>query len=640
MGRFVGSTPLDWITQFGGACRTNPQTALHAVFAHGCYETRAVSASLILSGEKLVSEPQATTTVLAPRNIDSKENHGEVLLPWSSSDPSYWQVLGDEARNKVMMDFIEVDSEKAKQGQYEYKVRLPDRAHGDPKALAAGGKKIKLNVNLRGYEFGVASANLVPVLYIGLDPDYERARCAYTVIHELAHALGFAPIKGESFYSVSGRHCANGIKSDAEAYVRENQGTVGATVAETLSRGVTGRNVPLELAASGKFGTCVMWGHTHRQKTTEDLFSAALQFLQRLRPADPRDAYRFDNRRRNVSAAALELSEEVLRAGSALDDALARLIDEGRAGIALCAPANVRTSVLTRGSGGLPLAGCCVETLREASRRPPFESMAVLVAAQLETGRVRAGRAFPDPTQGSLAPPPADPGEGFTGSVFRLDVASRLGIPPVPGPIAVWLIARDRAAGPVHIVVENPPPPGIEDEEVAKFLTAWRKRNIVKPHGADPATVWPEETVFGSYPVYRKSAESPAMPNKGIELSAKRAVVLEKGAAWVLAGSFRLTIPRRHVVLEPLSGDPTTAVVPITLVITSNEIAGPIVRHLRVPSYSPVNPGDPTPIVEGQFKLNLFSFSGMWRTPRSYVVYAVCGDTISNPAVTALGLCT
>jgi len=319
---------------------------------------------------------------------------------------------------------------------------------------------------------------------------------------------------------------------------------------------------------------------------------------------------------------------------AALDDALARLIDEGREGITLYAPASVRTAMLTR--GGLLLAGCRVETLRDAARRPTFERMAVLIATQLETGRVRACRAFPDPTEGSLAAQPADPGEGFTGGVFRLDVAARLGIPPFPGPIAVWLIARDRADGPVRIVVEDPPQPGIEDEEVAKFLTAWRKRNTVRPRGADPSTVWPEETVFGSYPVYRKSAESPAMPDKGIGLSAKRTVVLEKRAAWTLAGSFRLTIPRRQVVLAPVSGNPTTAVVPITLVVTSNKWAGPIVRHVRVPSFSPVKGSDAIPIAEGQFKLNLFSFSGIWHTPGTYFVYAVCGDIMSSPAVTEL----
>jgi hypothetical protein len=284
LGEFVAPTPLDWIAEFASSCRKQPQTALHAVFAHDCYENRAVSASMILAGDKLVSEPQATTIVLAARNIDAKENHGEVLLPWSSSEPSYWQVVGEQTRHKVTADCIEIDSDKAKAGNYEYRVKLPAHAQGDPGVPGTDGRKIKLNVNLRGYEFGVVSANLAPLLYIGLDPDYDSASCAYTVIHELAHTLGFAPAAGEFFYSVSGRHCASGIKSDAEAYVAENQGTVGAAIGETLSKGVPGKNVPLELAAAGKFGSCVMWGHTHRQKTTEAMFAAALKFCSSCAP--------------------------------------------------------------------------------------------------------------------------------------------------------------------------------------------------------------------------------------------------------------------------------------------------------------------------------------------------------------------
>jgi hypothetical protein len=329
----------------------------------------------------------------------------------------------------------------------------------------------------------------------------------------------------------------------------------------------------------------------------------------------------------------LELPLEVLRSGSALDDALAGFIDERRTGIALRSPASVRTSVLSGRNGGLPLAGCCVETLREAARRPPFERMAVVVAAQLETGRVRAGRAFADPTEGWNWMTPPDPGEGYTGNVFRLDVASRLNVPAIPGPIAVWLIARDHVAGPVRILVENPQPLGIEDREVAKFLAARRKRSPVKPRGADPAAVWPEETFFGNYPIYRKTADSPPMPDNGISLSTKGTVVLEKRAAFTLAGSFRMAVPGRHVVRHLVSGNPTTAVVPITLIMTSNEVAGPVVRHVRVPSYSPVDLDNAAPIVEGYFKLNLFSLMNFWRSARTCFVYAVCGDTMSGIAI-------
>jgi len=310
----------------------------------------------------------------------------------------------------------------------------------------------------------------------------------------------------------------------------------------------------------------------------------------------------------------------VLRSDSALDDALTRLIDEERAGITLCAPATVPA-----GGRALRIAGCRVETLREAGRRPSFESMAVIAAAQLETGRVRAARAFARSMDVRLARAVPDPGVGYTGSVFRIDVAARLGIPLVPGPIAVWMIARERVAGPERILIESPSAQGIDDPEVAKFIAAWQRRTGAKPRGSDPRMVWPAETVFGKYPTYRKGPESPPMPQSGMVIRASQEI---------LSGSFRLKIPRRHVVTQPLSGDPTTALVPVTLVIMDNEIPGPTLRHLRVPGFSEIRSTDAAPIVEGRFNLNLLSFTLRWQPSHTYFIYAVSGDTLSNHVTT------
>lgn len=334
-----------------------------------------------------------------------------------------------------------------------------------------------------------------------------------------------------------------------------------------------------------------------------------------------------------MNATVPALGEEALGSGPALEDALARCIDERAVGTALRTPERV----LTTGDGTLPLAGCRVITLREAAQRPPFEEMAVLVACHIETGRVVAARAFAQSTEASDPPPvPPDPGEGYTGNAFHIDAAARLGLRFEPGRYALWLIVRGQASGPVRVQVVKPAAPPINDPEVVKFIAAWRERNVAKPRGADPATVWPAEAVFGSYPNYGTSAESPPMPERGISLSTKRVVVLEKNARWVLAASFRLAIPRRHVVLEPVSGDATTAVVPITIVVTSSEFAGPLVWHLRVPSKSKIGTSDDAPVVEGRFTLNLLSMPRMRRAAGTYFAYAVCGDAISETAVTAL----
>jgi hypothetical protein len=337
-----------------------------------------------------------------------------------------------------------------------------------------------------------------------------------------------------------------------------------------------------------------------------------------------------------MSSTGPTLGDEALGDGPALEDALARSLVDRALGTTLRMPANV----LSTGDGSLPLAGCRVVTLRDAARQPPFEDVALLVASHVDTGRIYVARAFAQSTEASDPPPtPPDPGEGYTGSTFRIDVARRLGLQPEPGTFTVWLIVRSEASGPERVQVVKPAPTptsGYSDPEVAKFIAEWRKRNVPKPRGADPASVWPPEAVFGNYPSYRAGAESPPLPQRGISLWTKRVLLLESNARWVLAGSFRLAVPRRHVVLEPVSGYPATAVLPITIVLTASTAAGPFVQHLRVPSKTPINARDDAPVVEGHFTLNLMSLPGMLRAPDTYFVYAVCGETMSHPAVTAL----
>jgi hypothetical protein len=292
MGDDTYATPAHWVkhrpgasanaARYAGVYASTPQTRLHVIFGHLCYAPKSALASLTLTADKLVSEPQSTKTVLRTDNIDANES---LVLPWDSRNTSYWQVEGEETRGEITPEFVEIDRDKAKTGVYEYKVKLPEGAVNDPAGLARAGKRVSVHVRLRGYEYGVGGQGLFPVLYVGMPPGDEAAsRGAYTLIHEIAHALGFAPPKGECYYRLNGAHCAYGLKSDAESYVRENSGTVGATLHATITQGVPGTNVPLQLVSAGKFGKCVMFGHTHRQKTTESHFAAALKFCEHCAP--------------------------------------------------------------------------------------------------------------------------------------------------------------------------------------------------------------------------------------------------------------------------------------------------------------------------------------------------------------------
>ena len=293
------ATPDQWLAQPGSkanvgkhptAYLANPQTTLHLVLSHGCYAEQDVVVSLSIAGGKVESAVQQTTTVL----LAPGDSNGALLQPWSADACSYWQVVGEETRGEVTADFIEVDRTNAKVGIFGFKCKLPEGAPGDPRKLAADGKTIKVHARLRGYRFGATAGSTHPLSYVAMPADYASAYAAYTLIHELGHALGFAPPDTEFYYNVSGGHCANGLKSDAEAYVKFNRGTIGTTLGKTLANGVPGRNVPLELAALGKFGKCVMWGHSQRQMSTENMFKAALTFcdscapLVRLRPIGTR----------------------------------------------------------------------------------------------------------------------------------------------------------------------------------------------------------------------------------------------------------------------------------------------------------------------------------------------------------------
>jgi hypothetical protein len=197
VGKFLAASPLDWIVgpddRYADVYQTNPQTALHIVFAHGAYEPREVRVSLILDGDNLVSQPQSSATALTASNIDFNENEqhrGTLILPWNSSSESYWQVLDEETSGDVTMAFVEVDREKIKEQQYEFKLKLPDGARNHPKKLALGGKKIRMKVNLRGYQYADPAACLPPLLYVALDPDYSSDESAQRLIDQIRPALG------------------------------------------------------------------------------------------------------------------------------------------------------------------------------------------------------------------------------------------------------------------------------------------------------------------------------------------------------------------------------------------------------------------------------------------------------------------
>lgn len=327
------------------------------------------------------------------------------------------------------------------------------------------------------------------------------------------------------------------------------------------------------------------------------------------------------------------LDESVLDDGPALEDTLAERIRQKQFGLAIAAPPSIQLPLRRP----VQVAGCHVETLCDAARRPAFDDMAILVGSNPVTGRVRATRAFPETTEADdPSPRPSDPGEGVTGTAFRVNAASLLAFPDAAAVYHVWMIARDRVSNRVRTELIPRPAYGYDDPEVARFVARWRAENPTTLQGADPRSIWPPPAVFGGYPSYRSGDAKLPLPASGIVLSAERVLVMDKGLRWILSGAYRLTIDRSHVVHRPVSGESATAVVPITLVVTGLQIAGPIVIGMRLPSLSPIKPSDKTPVASGHFSINLLTLPGVRRIPGTFHVYAVSGDILSGPATTAL----
>lgn len=330
-------------------------------------------------------------------------------------------------------------------------------------------------------------------------------------------------------------------------------------------------------------------------------------------------------------AARLTLRDEDFHAGSAsaLEGELTRRIEEDELGTAIFLPKTVEVPPASDALS-VPLLGVHVSTLRDACLRAPLTEAAVVVASHLETGRAYAERAFPFGDELRPPVPRTDPGPGVTGRTFRIDAAARLGLPARPGTYAVWLLLRDAKAGPARVALV-PPPSAPHDPEVARFIGEWRRT-----HARPPGPVSPPAVPGTLYPTYAAIGASPPLPREpGIALSVPRAIVLDESDGCLLAGSFKLAVRPRHLVPKEPGKAPGeragAAVVPITLILTADDFAGPLVVPLNVPATGPETSGEAV-MVTGHFALDLFMFDSMWRTPRTFYVYALHGEVLSAPA--------
>lgn len=286
----------------------------------------------------------------------------------------------------------------------------------------------------------------------------------------------------------------------------------------------------------------------------------------------------------------------------------------------------------------LPLAG-----VRKCTHEQNFDvnldARAILVAARLETGEVSAGRAFEVKDAGAAERPkrPAKFPKGRSVQPFSIDARSRL--PDLswrPGTLALTLLLWDQRSNTVFTRLEHR---ATRDPEVQKYLDALRRPRFPGP--ASPA----EEGEVS----YDQGAASPPLPaGVGLDLAVARVVVAGRGAKAVLRGSFRLPVNEADVV-RPKPDDPelaaawrdvedprATAMVPLTLVITGDDVAGPWVKPLRVPARVPLQKQKDQLLAAGYFSVDLLHGAGAPGLRQSYAIWAVHGEVVSGPVRMAL----
>lgn len=337
------------------------------------------------------------------------------------------------------------------------------------------------------------------------------------------------------------------------------------------------------------------------------------------------------------------------------DEVQDRLLDEGFLGVVIDAPARVPLAKRQT----LPVCGVRATTLRE-NRDLSIPRATVAAASCLETHDVRAGPAFAQKER--LGAPPVgddDPGEGVTIGNFETDLRARLGVPWQAGTWVVTFLVRERASNRVMVKLEAGGGGGFVDPAAAALLAARRRPRYPQPIGPRAAPGQP-------LPAYRARPDSPPVPDApGIALAVERLVKDGEDAQVVVRGSFRLPALEREVVkpadpadaaaLEALDeaaraqalrdgvawqdpGDAAaTAVIPITVVVTGVERAGPLVVRLQAPSFDPVDPTADVALVTGHFALDLLAQRGgeLLRDQTSFI-YALCGEALAGPATVAV----
>ena len=293
----------------------------------------------------------------------------------------------------------------------------------------------------------------------------------------------------------------------------------------------------------------------------------------------------------------------------------------------------------------VPLLGLRASSIRD-NMALSLQRRAVVVSTHLEGHETLAATAFRQPDEPKRPSRPRDPNtlpKGRTVKAFSLSLTDRLpGFPWKPGTWKTTVLLYDQRSNSVVTRLEELPS---QDPAVRDFLAAQRRPGF-------PAAISPPFDLEAANP-YRPRPDSPAVPAEpGIVLATDRVAVLGARRSCVLRGSFRLPLLTRDLA-RPLPGAPGSetarqafadgwvdigdpsalAVVPITLLLTGDKNAEPILIPLQVPVYGPLQAEDNGQMAGGHFAIDLFRVVPDGLPIQSYAVWAQSRGILSAPVL-------
>jgi hypothetical protein len=304
------------------------------------------------------------------------------------------------------------------------------------------------------------------------------------------------------------------------------------------------------------------------------------------------------------------------------------LLDDGEAkGIWILAPEKVG---IDQAADVTILGWDCFNT--EARARRYLGLSGVVVATRVESRETFGGGLSVDKEPGVSEAKPADDEPLPDVDVllpFRFGLRER--VPDLPwraGTYIVDVILDTEVSNRLRFQV-TPGKAAERDPAIAEFIEKQRMSasgvTDLRPAMVDGAKL----------PNYRKTAESLPLPDGvGISLSVDRVSVYKKGAENVLRGSFRLPVPAAYY--RGGDGAAPTASVPITLVVTGNDLSGPFVAPLRVATFDTINKNAEESVVTGNFEVDLFALPELSKVVQTYWIRAYSGEVRSELVTAAV----